>query len=75
MTTLRQVQQHYQDTIHEQGLHCIITTDGAPTEGDRALYDLVYNRQNAKRFIINFLVCTDDDSEVGACLFQTCTRS
>ncbi len=64
VATLRRIQDHYTSVISEQGLHCIIATDGEPSEGAKAFYDLVMRRPFPRKWIINFLVCTDQDEEV-----------
>jgi hypothetical protein len=64
VATLRRIQEHYANVIPEQGLHCIIATDGEPSEGAKVLYDLVMRRPFSRKWIINFLVCTDQDEEV-----------
>jgi hypothetical protein len=64
VATLQAVQARYAPLLGEQGVHCIIATDGEPTEGPQALYDLVMRRPHPHTWIINFLICTDDDDGV-----------
>lgn len=64
VVTMQRITEKYAQIIPEQGIHCIIATDGAPSEGPDRLYDLILRRAYPRNYICNFLVCTDEDSEV-----------
>lgn len=61
------------ENMNEEGLHLIVATDGAPDNvgnslGRDALYDLLSEnstvRRNPSKCIVNFIVCSDNDSDV-----------
>lgn len=66
--TLTQVLQTYRHCLDEEGVHILVTTDGAPNQGvvqgHALLHQLLSTRPKPHRSVVNFLVCTDDDKEV-----------
>lgn len=64
VSRLREHMDKLDDTITEQGVLFFIATDGEPTEGAKALSHIIMKRPKPRKFIVNFLVCTDNDKEV-----------
>ncbi len=63
--TLEKIFKHYSNTIEEEGILLIVSTDGDPTDGSpKDLYALLKNRKHPEKCIVNFLVCTDNDQDV-----------
>jgi hypothetical protein len=66
--TLAQVLRTYRHCVDEEGVHILVTTDGAPdqgpAQGHALLHQLLCGRPKPHRSVVNFLVCTDDDAEV-----------
>lgn len=54
-------------TSHETSMHCMVFLDGEPDgreQGKRNCCDIIRNRNNPKKNIINFVACTDNDDEI-----------
>jgi len=64
VTRLGEQMRDLDGALLEQGALFLIATDGEPNEGRDALYRWIANRPRKDRFIVNFLVCTDNDNEV-----------
>lgn len=54
----------YQSYILEQGLLFIVSTDGEPDGGPKGLYQLIKKRPSPQKFIVNFRVCSDRESDI-----------
>lgn len=66
--TLAEVIKTYRPIVGEEGAHVLVTTDGAPNEGaevgGRMLQNMLCARPSPSKFVFNFLVCSDRDSDV-----------
>jgi hypothetical protein len=66
--TLGSVLSTYRQYAEEEGVHILVTTDGAPNQGPAQghalLHRMLANRLNPGKSVVNFLVCTDNDKEV-----------
>jgi len=66
--TLTRVLETYRHCLDEEGVHILVTTDGAPDQGTvhghALLHALLSSRHKPHKSVVNFLVCTDDDAEV-----------
>jgi hypothetical protein len=64
VAVIKECIRQYHHYIDEQGLLLIISTDGQPDEGPRALYKIIKNRPSTKKFTVNFRVCTDCPNDI-----------
>lgn len=66
--TLSAVLARYQPLLSEEGVHIIVSTDGAPdqgiVQGGQMIFNILFQRPSPKKSVVNFFVCTDDDTEV-----------